>query len=184
MKFQVVPLQGKKLLRVKIGVGHYGPPPGIIGLKGCLMYSLDLINALLHMHSLGILHNDLHYNNIMIHPVSRNLKVIDFGKATLKTCPMVYNITPGSEKQDRYNKYHRHLAYELRNVPGSCQSELTDTYSIGYVIKYIGHYENIKGLFDIGRCLKAPNPENRTTFMNAMKRIKALYKDHIPVRTM
>ena len=67
-------------------------------------------------------------------------------------------------KQDKYNKYNSKLENKLHNVPGSCVSKLTDKYSIGYVIKYIGHYENIKELFDIGNCLKAPNLGNRTAF--------------------
>ena len=87
-------------------------------------------------------------------------------------------------KQDKYNKYYRRVEYKLHNVPGSYLSKLTDMYIIGYVIKYIGHHENIKELFDIGRCLRAPPWEIMLPLMNAMKRIKELYKKHFPVRNM
>ena len=69
----------------------------------------------------------------------------------MKSNSVVYNVTAGPVNQDKCNKYYRNLAYELHNVPGSRLKELTHTNCIGYVIKHIGHYENIKRLFDIER---------------------------------
>ena len=47
------------------------------------------------------------------------MKVIHLGKATLILSWKVYSILPGSQLAKWYNTYDRHLAYELRNIPGS-----------------------------------------------------------------
>ncbi len=60
--------------------------------------------------------------------IANVVKIIDFGKSTLTSKPLLYNLVPGSEEQKKYN---RHLAHELRNNQGSKQTILTDTYSIG-----------------------------------------------------
>ena len=41
----------------------------------------------------------------------------------------------------KYDKYHRHLAYELRNETNTHQSILTDTYSISYMFQLVGALE-------------------------------------------
>ena len=60
-------------------------------------------------------------------------KTSRFGKATLFAFPKVYNSQPGSDIAEKYRTFHRHLAHELRNVPGSKQSGITDAYSIGFI---------------------------------------------------
>jgi hypothetical protein len=90
---------------------------------------LSLLEGLEFMHlKTGILHNDLKADNIMMKlaPYLSGLipKIVDFGKATHVSCPVVYRLS--ASQQLKYNRYHRHLAYELRNVQGSCQSFATD----------------------------------------------------------
>lgn len=110
----------------------------------------QLIDAISFMHSKKVLHNDLKSNNIMIDLMQVHLYVIDFGKANLVSCPNTYNIKAGSKKHSLYNNKYRYLATELRNIPGSKQSFFTDIYSLGYIIKYIGYYQSIKSLFQLG----------------------------------
>ena len=68
-------------------------------------------NALSYLHTKGILHNDLHSDNILICPSSYTPVIIDFGKATLLENPVVYYIQPGSIENTKYNRYHCHLAH-------------------------------------------------------------------------
>ena len=60
--------------------------------------------------------------------------LVDFGKATMIECSFTYNVALNDECRNLYNDKHRHLAYELRNVPNTKQSPLTDGYSIGNMI--------------------------------------------------
>lgn len=76
----------------------------------------EIVDGLTFLHEKGILHNDLHGDNILIRS-SGSPCIIDFGKATLADCPMIYNITAGSKEQKMFNKIHLHLAHELRNIP-------------------------------------------------------------------
>ncbi|XP_066924648.1 uncharacterized protein [Clytia hemisphaerica] len=120
----------------------------------------ELVEGLAFIHERNILHNDLHGDNILLRP-SLSPCIIDFGKATLITCPMVYDITPGSKEQAVYNKRHPHLAYELRNVPKTKQSEATDVYSLGYNFRNIGKFESIKDLIHVGSKMTTENPIGR-----------------------
>ena len=112
-----------------------------VALENHLFIAIDLCLAIHEMHKKGVLHNDLHGKNIIIQSVC-SVKIIDFGKATLITDPVVYNIKPGSAKQQKYDKYHPFLATELRSKPGSNQSVKTDIFSIGYnfnaIAKFVG----------------------------------------------
>ena len=45
---------------------------------------------------------------------------------------VVYYIKRRTEKHRRYNDIHKHLAHELRNIPGSHVSCESDIYSLGY----------------------------------------------------
>ena len=126
------------------------------------------------MHAIGILHNDLKLNNIVLHGKQLELlKVIDFGKVTLITSPVTYNLN--SEEKMRYNKYHSYLAYELCNVPNAKQSVLTDTYSVGYCLKHIGH-DCEQFLLDTGRKMKTPSPSDRLQLQDALSLLKTYLK--------
>ena len=47
----------------------------------------EFADGLSYIHSKGILHNDLHANNLLISKEHMTAKIIDFGSATLKSCP-------------------------------------------------------------------------------------------------
>ncbi len=100
------------------------------------MIFFGVLNGISFMHSKKLLHNDVKSDNVIIANV---VKIIDFGKSTLISKPPLYNLVPGSEEQKKYNLVHRHLAHELRNIPGSKQTVLTDTYSIGHMFKHAGY---------------------------------------------
>ena len=119
------------------------------------------------MHSLGILHSDIHHGNVIMHPTTKIFKIIDMGKATLVSFPKTYNIIPGSVEHKKYEKYHRHLAYELRNEPGTRQSIWTDTYSVGYFIKHL----EVPALVKLGRQLKAVPVKSRVSLKEALSLI-------------
>ena len=89
------------------------------------------------------------------------MKIIDFGKYTLIEDPVIYAIKPGSEKQKLYNKYHCHLAYELRHISGSKVSCKTDIYLIGYIFNVISNKSDIDGLSKIAKPLLNHLPEER-----------------------
>ena len=112
------------------------------------------------MHDKGILHNDLHGKNILLRPTKQPC-IIDFGKATLASHPLIYNVCRDKSKREKYNKFHPHLAYELRNVPNTPQSFLTDVYSLGYNVKNIGRFEKIEMLVQLSRRMCHENPMER-----------------------
>jgi len=76
---------------------------------------LALCRALHHLHKSGFLHNDIHPGNVLIRSM-RHVKLIDFGKATLVDDPVIYSIKHGTEKHEKYNRLHKHLGFELRNI--------------------------------------------------------------------
>ena len=43
------------------------------------------------MHKKGVLHNDIKNDNVIV-TSHRNPITIDIGKATLKSCPAIYNV--------------------------------------------------------------------------------------------
>ncbi|XP_066915199.1 raf homolog serine/threonine-protein kinase-like [Clytia hemisphaerica] len=103
----------------------------LLSTRVCFEICRKLVAGMTYLHDNGILHNDLHGRNIILRP-DHSPCIVDFGKATLVTSPIIYNLTYGSKEQILYNKVHRHLAYELRNVPNSPQTPQTDVYSLGY----------------------------------------------------
>ena len=120
----------------------------------------EVVEGLAYIHKENILHNDLHGENILLRP-SLSPCIIDFGKATLISSPMMYDIAPGSKEQDIYNKRHQHLAFELRNVQKTKQSEATDVYSLGYNFKNIGKFESIKELTTLSLKMLKEDPASR-----------------------
>ena len=86
----------------------------------------------------NILHNDIHPGNIIVNNVSNRAIIINFGKVTPVSNQITYNLTESQKYV--YNRNHRHLAHELRNIAGTKQSEATDAYSVGFVVKRIGCY--------------------------------------------
>eukprot|EP00111_Clytia_hemisphaerica_P011833 TCONS_00034776-protein len=125
-----------------------------------LTVCVDLVRALDALHDRGLLHNDLHSGNILLRNI-RYVKIIDFGKCTLISDPVMYSIQPGTEKHQRYNTRHKHLAVELRNKPGSYVSCESDVYTLGYNFDQIGTYVENTGLRFIASFMMMPQPESR-----------------------
>lgn len=132
----------------------------------------DVLNAIMHMHREKILHNDIKADNFIVGKDC--VKVIDFGKATLISNPKIYNIKPGSDVAKRYNTLHRHLAFELRNVPGSKQSVYTDIFSLGYMLKHMGGVLRSEELITLGRHMKVKEAEFRTPLKKALNIVENL----------
>ena len=54
---------------------------------------------------------------------------------TLIDAPVSYNTGNGSQESNKYNKFHRYLAYEIRDIKGTKQSICTDTYLVVICLK-------------------------------------------------
>ena len=65
------------------------------------------------------------------------IKVTHFEKVTLTAAPLSYNIWNNSKENDKYNKFHHNLAYEIIDIRKTKQSICTDTYLVGYLLKSI-----------------------------------------------
>eukprot|EP00112_Aurelia_sp_Birch-Aquarium-sp1_P025741 Seg873.16 transcript_id=Seg873.16/GoldUCD/mRNA.D3Y31 product="Mitogen-activated protein kinase kinase kinase 1" protein_id=Seg873.16/GoldUCD/D3Y31 len=141
-------------------------------MKNTILNSCDWINVstqvvrgISYLHQLLLLHNDIKSDNVILDPTTKRAVIIDFGKATTIEYPLTYCLN--EEQREKYNKHHRHLAHELRNAAGTQQSVMTDTYSIGYLIKYIGYYTKHDELYNIGRRMKASNVCERMNLKTA-----------------
>ena len=131
-----------------------------------------ILQAFIWLHSKKILHNDIKADNIVIH---ENMpKIIDFGKANMISSCLTYNIEPGTAEHKQYETYHRHLAYELRNTPGSTQSFKTDTYSIGYMFKHTGALivPSSEHILRLAKMMKHQDPEKRISLLNVLHKLQ------------
>lgn len=145
-------------------------------MTGCnvdgLSISRQIITGVNLLHKrFRILHNDLHASNILIDIAANRCVIIDFGKATPVDHPVIYDLTPS--QRERYNKHHRHIAYEIRNERFTRQSVATDTYSVGFLIKRIGFYlspQNDK-VCEVGKRLKSVELSSRITLDNALQQL-------------
>ena len=121
-----------------------------------------IINAINYLHRIKIIHNDIKEDNILVQTSNGYSvpKLFDFGKATHSDKPLVYSLS--EELKRKYNLYHRHIAYELRNFNGYKQSFLTDAFSVGRVFKAIGKTLSNNIILEIASKLKVDNPQQRT----------------------
>lgn len=142
--------------------------------KGWIMMSRQIVEGFIHLHDIGIIHNDIKSNNIVLKPTDEwpkyQVKIIDFGKATLKSASVIYKLPP--DEMEVYNINHKYLAYELRNSLGSKQSEDTDLYSVGYLIKQVGRAELFDFLIDTGEKMKTQDPKSRLRLSSALVLLK------------
>lgn len=130
--------------------------------SGWIQVLTEICKGFSFMHTKNILHNDVHSKNIVLRN-KQFVKIIDFGKATLISDPLRYDIKRGSERQKKFNTKHCHLAYELRNVPGSYQSMETDVFSIGYTFGKVAQRLKWEGLDKISTSMMNIVPANRST---------------------
>ena len=98
------------------------------------------------------------------------IQIVDFGKVTLIANPQTYDLHESERKL--YNVKHRYIAHELRNTPRSPQTILTDTYSVGYIIKYVGYENGCDFLYDVGRKMKSVAVRERMSLFTALSLIK------------
>jgi serine/threonine protein kinase len=95
-------------------------------------------HALHHIHSVGLIHNDLKANNVVLDEVSDHSYqpiIIDFGKSRPISSPKGSKLLSDEEQRD-YRKLYPHIAPEIVKGlhPQSCAS---DVYSIGVMAKAI-----------------------------------------------
>ena len=114
-------------------------------------------------------------NNVIV--ADKRVVIIDFGKATMIKCPVQYDITPSSEDQATYNTNHRHLAHELRNVPLTRQSVMTDTYSVGYMFKHTACSIPYEPIIELGRQLKTVSVSCRLSLSTALGFLQDLHSN-------
>lgn len=141
--------------------------------KNLCHISCQIVEGISYLHHLGLLHNDIKGNNVIIH--QNSVKIIDFGKVTLITNPEIYDLNESERKS--YNIKHRYLAHELRNTARSPQTILTDTYSVGYIIKYLGFEHKCDFLYRIGRKMKSVNLPERMSLSAALSSVKEFSDD-------
>ena len=127
---------------------------------------IDALNSVMVLHSFKILHNDLKGDNFIF--TNTCVKLVDFGKATHFSNPKTYNIQPGSDTAKKYNTYHRHIAYELRNIPGSKQSVQTDVFSLGHMLKHLSALVPCDQVVELGRSMKVNEPDFRIPIEKAL----------------
>lgn len=96
----------------------------------------DVSEGLSHLHKVGILHNDLKTNNVVIN--NERGFIIDLGKACDASSP------PRGKK---YTTAYQHIAPEVLN--GSCVSYESDLYSLGIIFNFVRRFCAISELRDI-----------------------------------
>lgn len=171
-------VEPRKLLMEYIGSETTSPSLRAV-LRNGIVFShwkgvcMDLVRALKELHNRGILHNDLHPGNILIREL-KYVKLIDFGKSTLIEDPVTYKIKPGSEKHKRYNTYHRHLAHELRNVPGSVTTCSSDIYSLGYNFEKISSHVECSKLASVAAKMISANLKERPDLPQILMQLSRL----------
>ena len=72
------------------------------------------------------------------------------------------------------NKFHRHLAYEIRNQPNTKQSRETDAYSVGYMLKHAAAVIPYSPIYELGRMLKHENVLMRISIKNCLEKLSKL----------
>ena len=88
--------------------------------------------------------------------------------------PVIYTIKPGLEREKRCNKYHSHLAFELRNKPGSKVSVKTDIYSLGYLFRKIADNFSNKVLQSIPTSMMNEVPYKRPELFSVVLQLNKL----------
>ena len=144
----------------------------------CVAMSRQICEGIVHLHDINILHNDIKQNNIVLKSSTVwpffQVKIIDFGKSTLKSSPNVYCLS--IEKMSIYNEKHRYLAHELRNVRNTAQSEATDCYSVGYVLRDIAMREKFEFLRQLSEKMKTQKPQDRLDIPTALAQLRLFRK--------
>ena len=128
----------------------------------------QIVEAFRALHGRGIIHNDIHGKNVLWHPVSQMVKVVDLGLACLIDVPHIYNIA-GTEKEALWDQRYPHVAYEVRKVKGQPSTPQTDTFSIGVLLRNLGLKVGNEQVCNVGNALSVNNPMKRLSLGQASK---------------
>ena len=93
----------------------------------------NILEALSHCHKVGVLHNDIKSNNILLEKREQhwNPVVIDVGKARFISNPKPL-ISLSAYAQEKYRKRYPHIATEI--VRGTSQQTVaSDVFSVGKI---------------------------------------------------
>ncbi len=122
----------------------------------------NMVDGIQHMHSEGLLHNDIKMDNILMsYDTQKHLwraYVIDVGVATTTNVPRNYVLT--SKEKERYRKFHAHIAPEMVDN-GEPQSTQSDIFQLGYVLHSIGQFGAVHFLEQLGENCKSRDPAQR-----------------------
>ncbi|XP_033628859.1 serine/threonine-protein kinase ste20-like [Asterias rubens] len=124
--------------------------------------AMNVVDGIKHMHSEGLLHNDIKMDNILMSydtPTHRwRAYVIDVGVATTTITPRNYVLT--SEKKEKYRRFHGHIAPEMVDN-AEHQSTQSDIFQLGYVLNSIGQFGAVPFLEQLGDKCKSRDPSER-----------------------
>ncbi|XP_071794414.1 uncharacterized protein [Asterias amurensis] len=124
--------------------------------------AMNVVDGIKHMHSEGLLHNDIKMDNILMScdtPTHRwRAYVIDVGVATTTINPRNYVLT--SEEKIKYRRFHGHIAPEMVDN-AEHQSIQSDIFQLGYVLHSIGQFGAVPFLEQLGDKCKSRDPSER-----------------------
>lgn len=138
----------------------------------------ELTEAVGYLHTKGILHNDIKEDNVLIDlngtwPIA---KLSDFGKATLISKPIAFNLT--EEQQVQYATHCRHIAPELYSIQGGTQSQATDTYSLGRMLYSLTNFKKMDRIMKMTAMCRQLDVAKRWTIpqlSHELNKIKYMY---------
>jgi serine/threonine protein kinase len=129
--------------------------------------------AIHHLHEKNYIHCDLKGDNIVLTEVHQEFVpvIIDFGKMKQVSKAKLKKLSV--KEQDRYSKYHKHIAPEI--VRGTHPpSKASDVYAFGLVISLLCFYQRIENLRLIAVSCINGTPERRPTIEQIITKLKAL----------
>ncbi|XP_071788583.1 uncharacterized protein [Asterias amurensis] len=124
--------------------------------------AMNVVDGIKHMHSEGLLHNDIKTDNILMsYDAPTHLwraYVIDVGVATTTINPRNYVLT--SDEKKTYRRFHRHIPPEMVD-DAKPQSTKSDIFQLGWVLYFIGKLGAVTILEQLGDKCKSPDPSQR-----------------------
>ncbi|XP_071802326.1 serine/threonine-protein kinase/endoribonuclease IRE1-like [Asterias amurensis] len=124
--------------------------------------AMNVVDGIKHMHSEGLLHNDIKMDNILMSYDTQTHRwrayVIDVGVATTTNTPRNYVLT--SDEKKKYRRFHGHIAPEMVDN-AKPQSTQSDIFQLGWVLYFIGKLGAVPLLEQLGDQCKSPDPSQR-----------------------
>ena len=147
-----------------------------VPLRIAIKIAINMCIAIHELHAKGLLHNDLHSGNILVRN-SSHVKIIDFGKSTLVTDPLRYDIELQSKQHEKFNTIHLFLAYELHNIRGSFQIIASDVYPVRYNIDSIPKSLKSHQMTLLAVDMMSKTPEERPHLRRCISALEKMYLD-------